>query len=95
MAILNGCDTRSYDKKSKKCRLCMNSDYCAFKKSQPRSYEMVRWKREADIAKGDILTDSMMSFGISALDASEAMSRLSASMIFIQESNGEEGVSHD
>lgn len=85
MAILNGCDTGSYDRKSKKCRLCMNSDYCAFKKSRPMSYEIVGRKIESDIA----LIESMRPFGISAIEASEAMSRLSASMIFIQESNGE------
>lgn len=39
MTILNGCDARSFDKRSRRCRKCMNRDYCAERKAKPFSYD--------------------------------------------------------
>lgn len=71
MTMLNGCDTVNYDKKSKKCRSCMNSDYCAFKKDQPKSAESVS-------------RSTMLMPGISFIEAAEAVSRLGSAGIFVQ-----------
>ena len=39
MTILNGCDVRSFDKRSRKCRRCINRDYCTERKAKPILYD--------------------------------------------------------
>lgn len=74
MTMLNGCDTVDYDKKSKKCRSCMNRDYCAFKKEQPKSAESV--------SENAMLT--MLMPGISFVEASDAVRRIGSAGILVQ-----------
>lgn len=84
MVTLNGCDIRKYDKKSRKCRSCMNNDYCAYEKSKQKSCITLKRMAAPGIGAGDILIDSIRHCGISAADAAEAMSK---AMIVFQEAN--------
>lgn len=64
--MINGCNIGAYSRLSKKCRECMNKEYCQNKRMEAEAYI---------IPQSNINIAAMNNYGVTAAEAAEAINK--------------------